>query len=1227
VSTCLEPGNLLEISTAFTRYATADVEGCRAELWVLHPTWLERVGIENVERQLRLASIVRSPRIRPVLGLDFVRRPPCLVVAASQGQALRDILPGGPRSADWLARLASELADGLEVAHRLGFSLGSMALDDIEFDPASGWRLDITGLRRFGRTHGAVAGDATDAARDAARDAAPGEFVAPEVATGGEPDRSADVYALGSLLAHLLPIILPGSSETAAHLAPLLERCRQIDPDARPSMHDLRTEFQRLFVSSAVTAHSISDAAANAAGNTAADVTEVTIHLDASTTAQPERIDGNAVPVAIRQRIGRYEIQSKLGQGGMGEVYRALDILDGAQVAVKVLGPAYARNRDAIRRLEKEARMLARANNPFVANLLEFNQDGALAYLATEFVSGGTLADQLIVGQPLDERVALAMAADIAHGLSIAHQRGIVHRDLKPENILLTALGRQWIDAARGANNERLFEQLDRERTSDQPLVKVADFGLARLESQSESLAMTREGAIIGTPKYMSPEQCRGETLDVRTDVYSLGVTLFEMLAGHPPFQAETQVALLNQHCHEPHPALRKLRPVLSEATERVVDKCLAKNRDVRYGDADVLRVDLERLLRHEATSIALHPPILRTTGPGVLSYEHCWDLDSSPSQLWPFVSNTDRVNHAMGLPAVTYSTRTDPRHGVERFAETVIAGQRLRWREHPYEWVEGRRFSVLREFARGPFEWFVNVVELEPRSGGGTRLRQRLCVLPKSWLGKWIGRFQLGARSRKGFGETYRRIDRYLAARGNMRAGDDPFGVRTELSSGQRVFLERRLADLEATGVDSLVVARLGQYLQFASDLDVSRIRPLAFARRFGLDERATVDVCLQAARTGLLTLLWDILCPTCQIPANVRETLAAVQSHGECEACNLRFELDFANSVELIFRAHPEIRAVETKTYCIGGPAWSRHVAAQVRLAAGEHFSCELGLEQGSFAIRGPGLPFVVPFRVDASGLESRWDVLVSKPPARREPAILRPGTQVIQLHNDTAVDQQLRIERTAARDDALTAAQASANALFRQLFPAETLSAGQMISLSHIALLLVRLHDVDSLYLAEGDGRAFAIVHEQLEQVRALIRGEGGAIVKMIGAGLQGVFSDPVAAARSGLRLLDRHGTAGRLPRGIAVHAGPVVVTTIDDHLDYFGNTVHQALEMFGRVGPGELWCSDAISSIPEFADALRAAELEVRRGPPFESGRGPTIHVCRLSASAAAASTTA
>ncbi|HZW30138.1 MAG TPA: protein kinase, partial [Isosphaeraceae bacterium] len=949
--------------------------------------------------------------------------------------------------------------------------------------------------------------------------------------------------------------------------------------------------------------------------------------------------------------LGRYRLLEKLGEGGQGIVYRAADPAEGSIVAIKVLRTEQARDSQVLRRFRKEARLMAEANNPHVVNLLEYNDEDGVPYLVLEFVAGESLSHLLAQRTRLDEPTALAIMAGVARGLKEAHERGIVHRDIKPANILL--LGRERAPAA--IPSPATARDLEVETTLSgrglrelavtvaeppatlaefpatvaetapsgliAPRIKITDFGLARHVIDTESLAMTAAGALLGTPYYMAPEQWTGRAIDARTDVYAMGATLFHLLAGRPPFEGATRDDLCAQHCHQPPPSLAKLNPDVSEGLARVVERALAKRPEDRYVDAGAMLHDLEALLHGEPADVAIHPRLPDCDPSRVLRFEFRWELDSTPRPLWPLVTNTDRLDRAIGFAPVRYTTRFEPGRGVRTFAEGRKAGMVEVGEEHPYEWIEPRRMGVLRQYSAGPFVWMVSIVELRPRPGGGTTLIHRLQLEPRNWKIRVGSRWGVGVGLRKRLERIYRRIDATVQsqARRGVVPGVDPFEESEPLSRPRRLRLERLLDRLAALGVDVAVVEWLGGFLARAAPQEIARIRPLALAGQFGLDPDQVVAACLHGAREGLLELHWDLLCPVCRISCQVTDTLRAIVEHAHCAACHLDFQLDFANSVELIFRVHPEIRAAELGTYCIGGPAHSPHVVAQVRVAPRERIELPLDLVEGMYLIRGPQLPWKLDVAVRPAATLRRWEIdLASGTAPDLPPAGLRAGGQVLVLNNGHDRELVIRVERTASRSDALTAARAASLALFRELFPGEILAPGQLATVSTVTLLVTALDpaQADALYQELGDARAFTVIHEHFQRLGEAIRQGGGAVVKTQGEGLLASFSDVSAAVRTALHL------PGQLARGEAtrslrlragIHRGPALAATLNDQLDYFGTTARLAAATLQYACGGQLVMTQAVAADPEVAALLNERRIATEVVPAELGGETHVIRV--------------
>jgi serine/threonine protein kinase/class 3 adenylate cyclase len=1113
--------------------------GRLVEIKVLDAT-LDPARRKELYRRLRTAALLNCPGAVAVVQVALDGNPPFLVQEWLEAPTLEAAEPP-PRPVAEAILLGLELARTLMAAHRIGLIHGSLSPQSIRRTSHTTAKLDFAAV-------------ATGAPVSA-------DWLAPEVARGQRADFAADDYGLGGVIGWLLTGEPPsrfvrqsplapgwlGLPAADAQLAPLLEQLLQemlaADPGGRPWTSEIHQRLQEL-------------------------------RQAACGSAFPEVAvaDTALMAPAPRKQLGRFDLVEVLGRGGMGEVYRAVDAADGATVAVKTLRSDRAGNADLLRRFYKEARMLAEVNNPYVANLLEVNEADGLPYLVLEFVGGQSIAHYLTNSRTFTERSALAVVGDVARALAEAHQRGIVHRDIKPDNILFVT--------PPGTGPEL-------------PHVKLSDFGLARHVIQTESLEVTRAGAVVGTPLYLAPEQCRGEPVSSRTDIYAMGATLFHMLAGQPPFRGASPVDVMLLHCNEPVPALQKLNPAISDGTCQLVNKCLAKAPEARYPDAQALLGDIERLLSGAPTSIAIHPRLPGGDPANQLAYDFRWELKATPDRLWPHVSNTERLNRAVGLSAVQFTSQTDPGGGVRRFGKVRKAGLPLTWEEHPFEWVAPQRFGVLREFQGGPFKWFVSLVELTPRGDGGTTLVQRIRLEPRGLLGRTAAAVEIGIRAKRSLERVYRRIDAALT--GPLAASGlvDPFEEPAQLSGRSRQRLDVLLHKLGVRGINPGVVERLGDYLAQAPPQEAGRIRPLALARRLALDPQETVAACLHGAREGLLVLLWDILCPVCRIPSENRASLRQLLAHGRCEACNLDFELDLAHSVEMIFRIHPEIRPSDLATYCIGGPAHSPHVVAQVRLAAGERIELDLALSEGAYRLRGPQLPGAFDWRVLPATAVGRLDITIPWGTLPETPPALRLGKQVITVTNQSAQELMVRLERTAPRDDALTAARASTMALFRELFADEVLSADQLVRVATVTFLVTELVDAGRIYAELGDAQAFQVVRTLLGRLHERVRREGGAVVKTVGEGILAVFEDTAAAVRVGRdlsALLVADEKMARLQLRAAIHRGPALAANLNDNLDYFGATVNEVMHLPALARAGDLLLTPAVAADPQVAALL-------------------------------------
>ncbi len=447
----------------------------------------------------------------------------------------------------------------------------------------------------------------------------------------------------------------------------------------------------------------------------------------------------------VGRQIGAYTVLSLLGAGGMGEVYRAHDPRLARDVAIKILPADLTPDRSHRRRFRREAQAIAGLNHPHICVVHDVGEQDGLSYLVMEYLEGKTLRQRLAEEAPLPLAEGLTIATEVAEALVEAHRHGIVHRDVKPGNIMLTGRG-----------------------------TKLLDFGLARpveaIESTSTT-ALTAAGVVLGTPYYMSPEQARGQSVDARSDVFSLGAVIYEMVTGCRPFDGVNVVDAIDAVLHEEPPAVAELRPEAPPALGSLIAKCLAKDKDERYQSVEQLRTDLrdvrqgtapQGFISRERDATELYPPSeTRAVRPSAVPFMYVlparglvvgreaeidagfveWTKDrSKPLLIW----GPPGIGKSTLALSLLHHPEAERRFGARRFvircdgftcAESVQTGMGSEW----FGLAAGPRIGgeVLAQLAAGPAAVVLDNFETPHRADPerSEEWLRRVAGIPDVWL------------------------------------------------------------------------------------------------------------------------------------------------------------------------------------------------------------------------------------------------------------------------------------------------------------------------------------------------------------------------------------------------------------------------------------------------------------------------------------------------------------
>jgi class 3 adenylate cyclase len=578
-----------------------------------------------------------------------------------------------------------------------------------------------------------------------------------------------------------------------------------------------------------------------------------------------------------------------------------------------------------------------------------------------------------------------------------------------------------------------------------------------------------------------------------------------------------------------------------------------------------------------------------RATG-SRLRHHWVWRFEHPPDLVWPVLADTARLNEAAGLPKHPIEEIPRPDGSVSYYGRARFLGFHLAWQEMPVEWVAGRWFRHLRLFSKGPFRSLCAELELIPE-GTGCRADYAMEVEPANLLGAAIARFGFFRSVGGGLTRLLGDAERFLAGASRV-----PFAYEgPRLPAGAEERLSALASRLEQTPSGGRLAARLADHLRSAQEVDLMHMRPLRLARTWGVEAREAVELCLEAARAGMLALRWDLLCPRCRGAKVAATSLDRLPRGAHCPSCNIDYGRDFARNVELTFRPAAALRPLAEGEFCLFGPGTTPHIKLQITVEAGQERGVRADLPHGDYRLRtlhpageaaldwtAGGFPEIV-----ADGTTVRMGAAAPVGELRMRNLSERPLTFIVEAR------EWMR--------DALTAHRVTTLQAFRDLFSDQVLRPGDEVGIDHVTLMFTDLEGSTALYARAGDASAYRLVREHYAFLTRIVREHDGALVKTIGDAVMAAFADPADSVRAALAVQSgvavfneqaRRTSADSEPIRIklGLHAGPCIAVTLNDRLDYFGSTVNLAARLQAQSEGGDIVLSRELAADPAVAAAL-------------------------------------
>ncbi len=547
---------------------------------------------------------------------------------------------------------------------------------------------------------------------------------------------------------------------------------------------------------------------------------------------------------------------------------------------------------------------------------------------------------------------------------------------------------------------------------------------------------------------------------------------------------------------------------------------------------------------------------------PKRLDWLWTFELNISVEALWSFLSDTSRLNKAMGLNEMNFEEKEGALYG-----KATNAGISLEWLEVPWTWVAGSHLISIREYSKGFAHTVKAIYHFEKISDESTRLYVYLGWIPKGFFSKI-----LLLASENVIQKKYAAILNEIEKLSKSRNFKPALIAREDKSMANNPSALFKIAEeLLQKNISKELVHRLIDYIEYGNELDLYRIRVLELAKKWGVKERDLLIACMYATRAGLLIISWDVICPHCRGTRLEIGTLYDIPSKANCDACEIEYENDSENSIEITFHVHPSIRNVAKVFFCSAEPAKKPHIKMQKFIAPKETIETNLNLGIGLYRLRIKGNTEVGTLNIT----DSETAKVVNWSPGDNQ-NYLSAENPLVRVTNTDDKPRLFTIEETSWDPYVLKPAYIFSLQEFHDLFSAESISSELKLELGLQTVLFTDIVGSSSLYEEQGDSKTFVQVKKHFEEINKYVKQNEGAIIKTIGDAVMAAFPSPKGAIEASMSLLDTFN--GKDMNGIrlriSMHYGQCIAVNLNSGIDYFGKTVNIAAKIQKLAGASQI-----------------------------------------------------